>query len=160
MLKVHAKSSKREVRDTRSEALPIWAWMGRIFSLRSSVLTGTSRFSVCALTTTRPNHKCCTLRHPPVVLLQSEVTYTPGLKEAFPGLSGQPTDVICMHMTPDGSSWWLGGQRGEIKEMSASNPTSMKTVVNIAGVSNIPFYEAYEEVMNTRDGKVNPVVAC
>lgn len=39
-----------------------------------------------------------------------------GLVEAFPDLSDDdlPEDLMCMHMTPDSSRWWLGGQEGQV----------------------------------------------
>ena len=40
--------------------------------------------------------------------------------KAFPDLSDEddlPDDTIAMHMTPDGSKWWLAGQEGEIREV-------------------------------------------
>lgn len=49
--------------------------------------------------------------------------------EAFPNLdSGDlPSELIAMHMTPDGDEWWLAGQDGQMmtvrgKSASKSNP--------------------------------------
>lgn len=40
--------------------------------------------------------------------------------KAFPDLSDDddlPSNTIAMHMTPDGTKWWLAGQDGEIREV-------------------------------------------
>eukprot|EP00904_Undaria_pinnatifida_P007443 jgi/Undpi1/3829/HiC_scaffold_16.g07198.m1 len=77
---------------------------------------------------------------------ESETTFeSTGLVEAFPSLSGDdlPRDTIAMHMTPDGSRWWLAGQDGDIKEVSADNPTSSTEILDLADLSI--FYRAFEE---------------
>lgn len=42
-----------------------------------------------------------------------------GLVDAFPDLpdGDLPSNLICMHMTPDGDEWWLGGQDGHIMKV-------------------------------------------
>lgn len=44
---------------------------------------------------------------------------TEGLTKAFPSLSDEdlPLQPIDMHMTPDGTRWWVAGMEGEIKEV-------------------------------------------
>lgn len=40
-----------------------------------------------------------------------------GVTAAFPDLPQDtlPTEPIAMHMTPDGSAWWIAGMAGYIK---------------------------------------------
>lgn len=51
----------------------------------------------------------------------AETTFeSSGLVKAFPNLDDDddlPNDTIAMHMTPDGTKWWLAGQDGEIREV-------------------------------------------
>lgn len=42
----------------------------------------------------------------------------PVFDESMYGNGNLPVDLICMHMTPDGKEWWVGGQSGMLKSVS------------------------------------------
>ena len=57
-----------------------------------------------------------------------------GLIKAFPSLPDDdlPTQPMDMHMTPDGSKWWIAGLEGQIVEVNQS--------VRLAGYPGTPMY--------------------
>lgn len=40
------------------------------------------------------------------------------LEELFAGNSGLPEHSLVMHMSPDGTVWWIGGREGPLVEVS------------------------------------------
>ncbi|CAM9355064.1 unnamed protein product, partial [Choristocarpus tenellus] len=62
--------------------------------------------------------------------------FVSGMQKSFKSLSldSLPEDIFAMHMTPDGTKWWVAGQGGEIIEFDANDP-DVSTATQVMDIS-------------------------